>query len=288
MATTKIEWTTGNDGTPGKTWNPITGCTHAGTPGCDNCYAKRMAKRLRGRFGYSARNPFGVTCHWDRLHEPQQWKKPRRIFVCSMGDFWHPDVQPKDRATVIRATNLVPQHTYIFLTKRPERFDNGDRWLGMPNFWFGVTAENQAAADARIPLLLNIPAAVRFISVEPMLGPVDTQVSRCRSTCDGNRCTKRIGHKGHHFALTPTAGWEPGVEPMHIDWVIVGCESGPGRRPCKPEWVRSLVTQCRATKVPVFVKQLDLDGRVSKDMDEWPTDLRIREYPSKSTKAGGE
>jgi protein gp37 len=117
----------------------------------------------------------------------------------------------------------------------------------LENVWLGVTAENQEMADQRIPILLQIPAAKRFVSIEP--------------------CLKKINIKGYLEYIE------------HLNWVIVGCESGPRRRPCKIEWVRSIVQQCKDTAVPVFVKQLSIDGKVSHDMNEWPADLRIREFP---------
>jgi protein gp37 len=232
-----------------------------------------MAQRLRGRFGYSHDAPFRVTFHRDRLDQPQRWKRPRRVFVCSMGDLWHPDVEAVDRAAVIRATNLAPQHTYLFLTKRPERFD-GD-WSGQANFWLGTTVEDQQRADERIPHLLRAKAVVRFLSIEPMLGPVDFYTSwlaRYRSRCSGLRY------------MNPKAAGSHDVLPG-IDWVIIGCESGPVRRDCDPAWMMAVVAQCQKAGVPVLVKQVAMAGRVSKDPAEWPQRLRVREYPLRGVAA---
>lgn len=186
MANSKIEWTE-------KTWNPVTGCTKI-SPGCQNCYAERMSKRLAGRCGYPKRNPFEVTYHHARLSEPYGWRKPARVFVCSMGDLFHEDVTDKFIIDVLSIMAEASQHTFLVLTKRPERMKEimthdtvaNDVWLQtsrgcndepspwpLSNVWLGVTAENQEQADKRIPILLQIPAAVRFVSVEPMLRPVD-------------------------------------------------------------------------------------------------------------------
>lgn len=273
MAKTRIEWA--ND-----VWNPVTGCTPI-SEGCQNCYAKRMSNRLAGRCGYPADDPFRVTLHPERLTEPLKWKKPRRVFVCSMGDLFHDDVPEEFLNRVFANMAIVPQHIFMVLTKRPERMaeyisannrydalieqlDQGDVWdlptrtvkrlffnapredkWPLPNVWLGVTAENQQRADERIPILLQIPAAVRFVSVEPMLGPVSLGA----------------------WLLSP--GWiptysdpdncngYPSAEPTNenIQWVICGGESGPGARPMHPEWVRSLKDQCQDAGVPFFFKQ---------------------------------
>lgn len=229
MATTKIEWAE-------KVWNPVTGCTPV-SEGCGRCYAQRMANRLRGRCGYPADEPFRVAFHRDRLDEPQRWKKPHRIFVCPMGDLWHPDVLPEDRAAVIRATNLAPQHTYLFLTKRPERLDID--WSGSPNLSIGTSVENQAAADERIPWLLKCPGAVRFLSCEPLLGPVNFQ--QWLGTVHNDQ-----------FGGTQDEGYGPWVD--GISWVVAGGETGPGARPMHPDWARSLRDQCQSAGVPFFFK----------------------------------
>lgn len=269
MATSKIHWTD-------KVWNPITGCTPA-SEGCTHCYAKRMANRLRGRCGYPQDEPFRVTLHPDKLNEPLRWKKPCRVFVCSMGDLFHEDVPNAWIDQVIAQTQRCPQHTFILLTKRPERmakyfhglmndpekamwyhFDLKNVYCHerhkeamllrqggvLPNVWLGVTAENQARADERIPILLNTPAAVRFVSVEPMLGPVDL-----RGVCANHVCMID--------SLDGMAGWPIPHEPSgsRLDWVICGCESGPSARPFDLRWARMLRDQCVATGTPFFFKQ---------------------------------
>jgi len=254
MADTRIEWAT-------KVWNPVTGCTPI-SEGCAHCYAARMAARLAGRCGYYHERPFRITMHPDRLIEPYEWRKTERVFVCSMGDLFHEEVGfeyvEKVFAKMIpSAANWYAQHIFMVLTKRPE-------WMKMfiqkvqithPNIWLGVTAENQRRADERIPVLLDTPASCRFVSVEPMLEAVNL------------------------FCWLPPygQGW---TDRPNLDWVIVGCETGPGARPCKIEWMRAIRDQCKAAGVPLFVKKIRLeDGRISGDMSEWPEDLRIRQFP---------
>ena len=250
---TKKEWAT-------TTWSPITGCTKI-SDGCKNCYAERMAKRLAGRFGYPADEPFRVTLHPDRLERPLKWKKPRRVFVCSMSDFFHPLVPLEFQAKVFRIVEQCPQHTFLFLTKRTEQLDLFNRvcgWPDLPNAWLGVTAENQEQADKRIPLLLQTPAAVRFVSCEPLLGPVLLKNAWLYYNCS-----------------------TPGQESWDgLDWVIVGSESGPRRRFMALDWARMLAAQCATANVPVFIKQLPINVKVSHEPSEWPEDLRIREYPA--------
>lgn len=162
----KIEWTD-------KTWNPVTGCTKV-SPGCKNCYAATMAKRLQAMEKPKYKNGFAVTCHPESLGEPLKWRKPCKIFVCSMGDLFHEDVPFRFIDDVFYAIQACPNHTFQILTKRAERMFEYFKEFGpsLPNVWLGVTAENQEQADKRIPLLLQTPAAVRFVSIEPMLGGV--------------------------------------------------------------------------------------------------------------------
>ena len=257
---TKIEWVTNQDGTKGETWNPVTGCTKIST-GCKNCYAARMAKRLAGRYGYpEAPHQFDVTLHPDRLEEPLHWRKPRRVFVCSMSDLFHEDVRPEFIHQVFETMMEASKHTFQILTKRPEKMqwfiDAWSQWRmwPLPNIWLGVSAENQEQADTRIPWLLQTPAAVRFVSVEPMLGGV-----------------KLFGWNSLTWGKIPPSAF--------LHWVIIGGESGPGARPMEIAWARSLVGQCKAAGVPCFMKQLG--GRVDKRSDPalWSEDLRVREYP---------
>ena len=250
---TKIEWAE-------ETWNPISGCTKI-SPACDHCYAERMAHRLAGRCGYPTDEPFRVTLHPDRLSQPLRWRKPRRIFVVSMGDLFHEDVPDRYIAAVFGVMSACPQHTFMVLTKRPERMrewcmwvsgsphhqahdviydmmcdhfeeslwpdDTDERWP-LPNVWLGVTAEDQRRADERIPVLLSIPAAVRFVSVEPMLGQIDA--TDYLNPSPGGRCSNAI------------------------DWVICGGETGPGARPMNHHWTRELRDQCSSSGIPFFFK----------------------------------
>lgn len=295
--TTRIEWTD-------ETWNPVTGCTKA-SPGCDHCYAERMSHRLAGRAGYPLDEPFRVTLHPDRLGEPLRWRKPRRCFVVSMGDLFHEDVPFEFVAAVFGVMAACPDSTFQVLTKRPGRALEWYGWAAyrhpnresahkrcmraaglagvcgticpdgpwpLPNVWLGVTAEDQARADDRIPLLLQIPAAVRFVSVEPMLGPVDLWAISDGSWYDGEGATR-------YNALTGTAWWGGtgdhglGGGPR-LDWVICGAETGPMARPMNLDWARSLRDQCVAAPVPFFFKKDSL-GRRELDgqrWEQWPDD----------------
>lgn len=275
MAKTAIEWAT-------DVWNPITGCTMA-SAGCQNCYAERFAHRLRGRFGYPADEPFKVTLHPERLEEPLRWRKPRRVFVCSMSDLFHEDVPDEFICRVFVAIALTPvKHTFLILTKRPQRMHefilglpqraqtfrlwvaNGGEWP-LSNVWLGVTCENQQAADERIPILLQTPAAVRFVSCEPLLKPVNLEryISRCierrktvmcedgyHKVCIGGRAVKENG------VVICTCECHGNKQAEKVDWVIVGGETGPNARPMHPDWVRNLRDQCQEAGVPFFLKQL--------------------------------
>ena len=255
---TKIEWVTNLDGTKGETWNPITGCTKI-SEGCQNCYAERMSKRLAGRCGYPKENPFQVTLHPDKLDQPLRWKKPRMIFVCSMGDLFHDDIDFGWIRRIWATMTINRQHIYLILTKRPERMKSFFEWMdkqefkietSWDNIWLGVTTENQQRADERIPILLQIPAAVRFVSVEPMLGPVDlTQID-----IGGNVWINSL--TGDCKSYHPYGGmWKINESKNKLDWVICGGETGPGARPMHPEWARSLRDQCQAAGTPFFFKQ---------------------------------
>lgn len=257
---TKIEWCKNKDGGQGKTWNPVTGCTKI-SPGCQNCYAERMSKRLRGRCGYDADEPFRVTLHPERLEEPMRWRKPSMVFVCSMGDLFHDDVPDEFIHRVFATIGQCPQHTFIILTKRPKRMKefiedyyaykspSGDEQgvYVQPNVWLGVTAENQEMADKRIPILLQIPAAVRLVSVEPMLGDI-----------------KIAGYLGWNGLRRMGDGLLYRWVAPKIDWVICGSESGPNRRPANIVWILSLKDQCVAAGVPFFLKQMEIGGRLVK------------------------
>lgn len=318
---TGIEWTDA-------TWNPVRGCSRV-SAGCQHCYAERVAARFSG-----PGQPYEGLIHpstggWngkvrlvpEALQIPWRWTRPRRIFVNSMSDLFHPEVPFEFIAAVFWIMSVTTRHTYQILTKRPERALEFFKWLavygdedarehgefmmaaarligrdqftalewnmgdavyaaahtipeiaalpweparagrggydncgpGWPlvNVWLGVSVEDQAAADERIPLLLQCPAAVRWISAEPLLGPVDVY---------GGAPDPRLGgiESGPGLSLEPW--WRhddpPGAPPRaHIDWVVAGGESGPGARPMHPDWARSLRDQCAAAGVPFLFKQ---------------------------------
>lgn len=241
---TTIEWVTNPDGTKGETWNPVTGCDPndgGQSEGCSRCYARRMARRLAGRYGYpEAPNQFDVTLHPDRLEQPLRWKKPRRIFVASMGDLFHEDVPFEFIEEVFHTMSQCLQHTFIVLTKRAERMYEWCLWEQdrqydtirhlFPNVMGMVTAENQNRLDERVPWLLTSPFAVRGVSIEPMLARTDVLAYLPGPEGRGEYCSE-------------------------LDWVICGGESGPGARPLHPDWARGIRDQCQAAGVPFFFKQ---------------------------------
>jgi len=247
---TKVEWVA-RPGTIPESWNPITGCSKT-SEGCRFCYAERMARRLAGRCGYpEAPHHFNVTLHPDRLKQPLHWKKPRTVFTCSMSDLFHVEVSDEFISKVFQVMYECPQHTFQVLTKRPERMRHfiltgkylRDGVRPIEWIWLGVTAENQAAADERIPLLLQTPAAVRFVSCEPLLGPIDLRRYLWCLDC-----------------AEEAAPCEPCLETRLFDgpklsWCITGGESGPGARPIYPQWARSIRDQCLASGTPWFFKQ---------------------------------
>lgn len=256
MANTKIQWCD-------SVWNPTTGCSKV-SEGCRNCYAERLWPRLKamGNAAYRDRNFNDVACHPERLEQPLEWKKPRRIFVNSMSDLFHEDVPFEFVDRVMNAAYTAKQHVYLVLTKRPERmklYFESCRERGLPvvfwmqhglNLWLGVSVENQATADERIPLLLQTPAVVRFISAEPLLGPINLT-----RLCDDKAYTidsiNGIMRSNDPISLNP----ESPLQMNKLDWVITGGESGPKARPAHPDWVRSLRDQCQAANIPFFFKQ---------------------------------
>ena len=280
---TRIEWATSS-------WNPVTGCTKV-SAGCEHCYAERFAERFRGVVGHPYEQGFDLRLWPERLAIPLRWQRPRRIFVNSMSDLFHagvPEAFIEDAFAVMAA---APWHVFMVLTKRPQRLqrtvaseafasavetkartirlvhrlprDEQPGWPGwpLPNVWLGVSVESQEV-DWRIDWLARTPAAIRFLSCEPLLGSLDLTpwlfpVRRIEEGTDG--------------AFSADLG-----SPL-VDWVIAGGESGPGFRPLDLDWARSLRDQCHAALVPFFFKQQggrtpkaggrELDGRT---WDEFP------------------
>lgn len=276
-ATSKIEWTESS-------WNPVTGCTEV-SPGCDNCYAKTFAERWRGTPRHYFEQGFDVVLRPDKLDLPLRWRKPRRIFVNSMSDLFHDQVPDEYIARVFATIANTPQHTYQLLTKRHGRMrslikgtdGSGHRLIEattdeataralydapwpLPNLWLGVSVEDQQRADLRIPALLDTPAAVRWLSCEPLLGPVSLR------------------------------GWverllmQDGGYPTYIDWVVVGCESGRGAREMDEDWVRALRDECSKARVSFFYKQR-LDQRGNKVGTPVIDGRRWTEYPTMPVEA---
>lgn len=236
MNKTKIPWCD-------YTWNPITGCTPI-SDGCRHCYAAAIARRF-----WKGRKFSDIQFHPERLGEISKIRKPSRIFVGSMGDMFHDPTLFWHVAKVIQEIWKYPQHTFIFLTKRPHhmhRFFSGCR---IPdNVWLGVTVENQFAAD-RISYLCMTPAKVKFISCEPLLGRVELNL--CISCMNGIRNEHRFCYKHRG-----------------VNWVIAGSETGPGARPCNPEWFGYLYQECEDAMIPYFWKQGDCNN-----------DLKVRKFP---------
>ena len=223
MQRSSIEWTEA-------TWNPVTGCTQI-SPGCAHCYAMTFAERFRGVPGHPYEKGFDLQIRLDRLEQPLRWKKPRTIFVNSMSDLFHPDVPEEYIQQVFEVMESVPRHRFQVLTKRSQRLAELASSLPWPsNVWMGVSVENQRFT-CRVDDLREVPASVRFLSCEPLLGPLDLDL-------------------------------------REIHWVIAGGESGPGARAMAPDWVRRVRDQCISADVPFFFKQWgahdEMGGRVGK------------------------
>lgn len=313
---TKIEWTD-------TTWNPLRGCSRV-SEGCRNCYAERQAiRQVNGAYAGLVHIANGhpswtgkVSFVEDHLLDPLSWRKPRRVFVNSMSDLFHENVQDEWIDKIFAVMALCPQHTFQILTKRPGRMvayldpacgriadqvmkmrkeqggrscvaplphvPPGTEWWPLSNVWLGVSAENQATANERVPLLLETTAAVRFISAEPLLGPIDL-----------TRLLVHIGTLALPHGATINAisdYYKINGELRHLDWVIAGAESGPGSRTCDTDWIQSIVWECKLAGVPCFVKQVGSNvvqgGEVRRKKDrkggdphEWPHEMRVREFP---------
>jgi len=221
---TRIEWTD-------ETWNPVTGCS-AVSAGCEHCYARRWANRLQSMHQPRYANGFRVTLHPDLLEQPLRWRRPRRIFVCSMGDLFHGDVPAAFIRRVFEVVAVAPQHTFQVLTKRTGRLLEFVAMVPWPNLWLGATVEDEHCLR-RVEQLRGMPAAVRFLSLEPLLGPLSA------------------------------------LDVRGIHWVIVGGETGPGARGMDPAWPRSIRDQCVAAGVPFFFKRWGGSGpeRASRTID---------------------
>ncbi len=257
---TNIQWTD-------ETWNPVSGCTPI-SEACTHCYAKRMAKRLAGRYGYPKDDPFQITFHADKLKQPLKWKKPRRIFVCSMGDLFHERIKFYHAHAIFHIMAKAKQHIFMILTKRPKRMKEFfDECVIFPqllhNVWLGVSVENQKRADERIPILMQIPAAIRFLSVEPMLDYIDLEKYLYCSRC-GYTAMDQSLHGDHHLCDDGGRGW--------IHWVICGAETGPGARYMDPGMARRIRSECLYTHTPFFMKAMS-------NKEPIPDDLNVRQYP---------
>jgi protein gp37 len=237
-----IEWTNA-------TWNPVTGCTKI-SPGCAHCYAERMAKRLQAMGQVRYRNAFKLTLQPDALRVPLRWKRPRMVFVNSMSDLFHKQVSASFIASCFAVMERASQHTFQVLTKRPERAAELAADLPWPrNVWMGTTVEN-ADHVFRIQSLSRIPAWIRFVSLEPLLGPI------------------------------------PRLPLSKIDWVIVGGESGPKARPIDAKWVLQIRDRCARFRVPFFFKQW---GGVCKSKGGRELEGRIwNEIPKRGGRNDGE
>lgn len=211
MAKSKIEWT-------GSTWNPITGCTKY-SDGCTNCYAEKMANRLKNMGLKKYENAFNLTLHYENIEDPLFMKKPQTIFVCSMSDIFHKDVPDEFILKLFEVMNKAHWHTFQVLTKRAERIKElNDSITWTNNIWLGITVESQKVTH-RIDYLRESGAYIKFLSIEPLLTPIIN------------------------------------LNLKNIDWVIVGGESGAKARPMLKEWVVDIKNQCNIQDVPFFFKQ---------------------------------
>jgi protein gp37 len=307
---THIEWTD-------STWNPILGCSPV-SAGCAHCYAARLAARFGGPGnpldGLAEHAPNGgarwirepdgkpvIRFNYRTLALPLFWKKPRRVFVCSMSDLFHEEVPDDWIDKVFAVMALCPRHTFQVLTKRPRRMldyfgidrsdvnfradqvgieienigficddDAGNAHhrfpLPLQNVWLGVSIEDQETADERLPLLRQTPAALRFASAEPLLGPINVEphLTRYCETDGVLLFSWRLGHE------------------IGIEWLIVGGESGPWARPMELGWAADLIRQCGAAHAPCFVKQLGGFPNKRNKIEDWPEELRVRQYPKVS------
>lgn len=312
MGDTKIEWTNA-------TWNPVRGCSLV-SAGCTNCYAMRQAHRQSsGAYkGLTRLGPNGPVWTGDvrlvpeALEYPLRLKKPHMIFVNSMSDLFHEGVGDAAILRIFSVMEKARQHTFQILTKRPERMQQVMPWIGrkfeeeglpwpLSHVWLGVSCEDQKSFDERWPYLRDTASWTRWLSLEPLLGPIDATAAL---------------QENHYYCDISNDPDDP--TPAHrcrpvADWVVIGGESGPGARPMRVEWAKSLIDQCKAEEVPVFMKQVGrwpsgdpdefwtrggvwqnkdetdggpvLDSKKGGDPEEWPEYLRVREFPAKAVTA---
>lgn len=262
MNKTGIEWCD-------YTWNPVAGCSHF-SPGCNNCYAEKMAARLNYMGSALYGRVIDDDCKWtgkvlclgrEKLHEPLKVKKPSKIFVCSMSDLFHPKVPIDYISHVLGIIAQAHQHTFMILTKRAKRMNKIMTEMYkysslIPNLWLGVTVCNPNELY-KLDELRKIPAVLRFVSFEPLLEDVG-DISHYFS---GGLESWSEGHPE-----SPDSKWPGGYSRKFpgVDWVICGCESGANRRPAKIEWIRLLKDQCVFADVPFFLKQMEIDGKLVK------------------------
>jgi protein gp37 len=264
MGKTKISWTD-------RVWNPIVGCNKISS-GCKNCYAKSLHDKRHKAFKEGKlqnikqyAKPFEeIQLMYNRLNDPLKWRKPCRVFVNSISDLFHEDVPFEFIDEVFSAIAFSIDHIFQILTKRPKRMAEYFKWSEyckdfekVNGVWLGVSIEE----------LLKILAKVRWLSIEPMLG--DINLGKYFIWCNKHGINIDKCAMSKHY----------GEEWRKLDWVVVGAESGHNRRECKIEWIESIVEQCKSANVPVFVKQIHLNGELITDINQFPKHLQIQEHP---------
>jgi len=289
--TTKIAWVRNSDGTPGATFNPWIGCTRV-SAGCAGCYAEKLATaRLSVEWGKGKPRRRTANSNWKK---PLRWNRDAqvrgiriRVFSASLADIFDPEVPSEWLADFWEMVRATPHLDWIIVTKRPENMAARlptDWGLGWPNVWLVVTVEDQAAADRRIPILLAVPAKVRGLSMEPLLGPVDVRWALSRNPLEIAAGFLKRGQ----FA--------PGLETIRpLNWVLIGGESGSTEdaRPMDIQWVGDILDDCDRAGVPAFVKQLGrnpvtcglptpnpANDTIGTDPARWPKWLRVRQMPA--------
>jgi protein gp37 len=270
-----IEWTEA-------TWNPWYGCLKV-SPGCKLCYMYREMARY-------GRDPRTVTRSKTKFNDPLKWVKagnePKFCFTCSWSDFF---IEQADewRAEAWKIIAATPQITYQILTKRPDRVLEhlpADWGQGYKNVWLGVSAENQEYADERIPILLNTPAAVRWVSAEPLLGPITFRWAAWDKHQTHSRRVKQLANVERDGKVI--AGAVDHLDGLRmLDWIVVGGESGSESRPMEMIWAHQIAEQCIEAKTPFFMKQLGGKADKRGDIKQFPTGLQIRQWPAEPSHA---